>query len=282
MAENYIVRRMVRPEIDTAIEWAAAEGWNPGLHDADCFFATDPHGFFAGLVDDQIIAVGSAVRYDNHFAFCGFYIVASDFRGQGYGLKLTKKRLEYVGSRNAGIDGVTNMLDKYARLGYKIAHNNARYEVAKLPSFPINHKAIKPIEPRHLPTLFDYDRQHFPAERPVFLKAWVNQPNSLSLVWIEDNEIKGYGVIRACRKGFKIGPLFANTPAIADQLFQALANHAHGETVILDIPENNKHARALVGHYQMEKVFETARMYLKGQPNLKDAQIYGITTFELG
>ena len=32
----------------------------------------------------------------------------------------------------------------------------------------------------------------------------------------------------------------------------------------------------------MDKVFETARMYLKGEPVLKHNQIYGITTFELG
>ncbi|HLA33082.1 MAG TPA: GNAT family N-acetyltransferase, partial [Pseudomonas sp.] len=30
---------MTRAEVDLAIDWAAAEGWNPGLHDADCFYA---------------------------------------------------------------------------------------------------------------------------------------------------------------------------------------------------------------------------------------------------
>lgn len=282
MAENYIVRRMNRQEIDIAVEWAAGEGWNPGLYDADCFYTADPNGFFIGLLDDQIVAVGSAVRYDDNFAFCGFYIVSSEYRGKGYGLTLTKERLAYVGNRNAGIDGVTNMLDKYARLGYKIAHNNARYQVDNLPSTSINHSTIKPIADSLLPALFDYDRYHFPAPRQSFLEAWIKQPHSLSLTWLEDGEIRGYGVIRPCRKGFKIGPLFANSPTIADQLFQALANHANGDTIYLDIPENNNDARALVDRYQMEKVFETARMYLKGQPNLKDNQIYGITTFELG
>ena len=51
------------------------------------------------------------------------------YRGEGYGLALTKARLTYVGARNAGIDGVPDMLDKYERLGYKIAHYNARYEM---------------------------------------------------------------------------------------------------------------------------------------------------------
>jgi hypothetical protein len=37
---------MSRREVDIAIEWAAKEGWNPGIHDADCYFSADPNGFF--------------------------------------------------------------------------------------------------------------------------------------------------------------------------------------------------------------------------------------------
>lgn len=282
MADNYIIRNMSRQELDIAVDWAADAGWNPGLHDADCFYATDPNGFFMGLLNDKVIAVGSAVCYDEQFAFCGFYIVSPDYRGQGYGLALTKARLAYVGNRNAGIDGVTNMLDKYARLGYRIAHNNARYAVSGLSATVHINASIKPIDEGLLPALAAYDRLHFPAPRPVFLKAWVTQPQSQALAWVEEGKIKGYGVIRACREGFKIGPLFADTPAIADELFQALSCHAQGGSIYLDIPENNLDAKTLTSRYQMDKVFETARMYLKGVPELKQHQIFGITTFELG
>jgi hypothetical protein len=30
---NYQIRVMTRQEVDIAIAWAAAEGWNPGLYD---------------------------------------------------------------------------------------------------------------------------------------------------------------------------------------------------------------------------------------------------------
>jgi len=32
----------------------------------------------------------------------------------------------------------------------------------------------------------------------------------------------------------------------------------------------------------MERVFETARMYTKGDPGLPNSEIFGVTTFELG
>ena len=44
--------RLMRPdEISIAVNWAAAEGWNPGLADDACFAAVDPEGFFIGELD---------------------------------------------------------------------------------------------------------------------------------------------------------------------------------------------------------------------------------------
>ena len=65
------IRRMTRREVDIAIDWAAAEGWNPGLYDADCFYAADPKGFFIGLLGDEPVATISAVKYGNAFGFVG-------------------------------------------------------------------------------------------------------------------------------------------------------------------------------------------------------------------
>ena len=41
------IRLMTRDELDTLVDWAACEGWNPGLDDAEVFWATDPEGFVA-------------------------------------------------------------------------------------------------------------------------------------------------------------------------------------------------------------------------------------------
>jgi len=72
---SYTIRTMTRQEVNIAIAWAAEEGWNPGLHDADCFYAADPSGFLVGLLGDEPIATISVVKYGNSFGFLGFYIV---------------------------------------------------------------------------------------------------------------------------------------------------------------------------------------------------------------
>lgn len=229
-----------------------------------------------------MIAVGSAVCYDEQFAFCGFYIVDKAYRGSGYGLALTRKRLEHVGHRNAGIDGVPEMVNRYSRLGYRSAHTNARYRFEPIPVKAGSNASIIDLRQLDLKTLSDYDRKHFPARRDTFLSCWINQPDTVSLAYIHKDKLCGYGVIRPAHQGYRIGPLFADTPAIANDLLLELSKKAVDSPVYLDIPETNRHAIELVTRYQMKKVFTTARMYLKGEPKLDIHSIYGITSFELG
>jgi hypothetical protein len=282
MLNDYKIIRMNQQQLNIAIDWAADEGWNPGLNDAETFYQTDPNGFFAGVLNQKIIAVGSAVIYDEHFAFCGFYIVDSLYRDQGYGLELTKARLNYIGKRNAGIDGVMEMVDKYSLIGYKFAHNNARYVLESHQLHPKENTSITPISAVNFDDLCTYDRDHFPAFRSIFLRSWINQKQAKAVAYIAEGQIHGYGVIRTCQTGFKIGPLFANDFNTADCLFRDLASYAQGKSIFLDIPEPNQAAIDLVRHYGMHKVFATARMYLKEEPQINMHEIYGITSFELG
>ena len=127
-----------------------------------------------------------------------------------------------------------------------------------------------------------YDRPFFPAARDAFLRCWLQPVERKGLALIEDGAVRGYGVVRPCRRGFKIGPLFADSDDGADLLFRALAARAKGEEVFLDCPEPNRPATDLAARYGLSPVFETARMYRGAAPDLPLARIYGITTFELG
>jgi hypothetical protein len=99
---------------------------------------------------------------------------------------------------------------------------------------------------------------------------------------MDGRSLRGYGVMRACREGFKIGPLFADDGEIAERLFAGLIACAPGAPVFLDTPEPNPAALALAVRFRMTPVFETARMYKNGSPETRLDPCFGVTSFELG
>src|SRR5262245_13819479 len=56
-----------------------------------------------------------------------------------------------------------------------------------------------------------------------------------ALGMFEKGELGGYGVARPARMGYKIGPLFASRPDVAERLVTSLMGHIAGEQVQLDV-----------------------------------------------
>lgn len=273
---------MTRREIDLAVDWAAAEGWNPGLHDADCFHAADPGGFLVGLLCEEPIATISVVKYGASFAFLGFYIVRQEHRGRGHGLAIWNAGLERLAGRVVGLDGVVAQQANYAKSGFALAYRNIRHQGVKTGAANAN-AAIVPLAARRFAEVCAYDRPFFPDDRARFLECWIRPPQRSALGYVRGGALAGYGVVRACRTGFKVGPLFADDPGIAEDLFVALQEEiAQGASIFLDTPAENPSALALAERHGMTPVFETARMYSGGVPELPVRRIFGVTSFELG
>ncbi|MEM1440892.1 MAG: hypothetical protein AAGF67_01020 [Verrucomicrobiota bacterium] len=127
-----------------------------------------------------------------------------------------------------------------------------------------------------------YDTEVFGCPRGDFLKRWIVMPQATALGFLQDGKLRGVGMIRACREGHKIGPLFGDNPGVAEALFGQLSTTVEGESLWLDIPENNPDAVALAAKHGMKEVFGCARMNFGGLPDIPWDRIYGITTFELG
>lgn len=279
---RYKIKTMSRKEMNVAIEWAAEEGWNPGLHDADCFYSTDPKGFLMGFLGDEPVATISVVKYDDNFGFLGFYIVKPEYRGKGYGIQIWDAGLEYLKGRNIGLDGVLDQQDNYQKSGFELAYRNIRYEArcgGVAPTFS------ETVELSTLPfeIIDSYDRNFFPTIRTRFLNSWIKQADCRAVGIMRKGELAGYGVIRKCRVGYKIGPLFADNPEFAEILFLTLKSEMEStEPLFFDIPEINRSAIALAERHNMTPVFETARMYTRENPDIPMNRLFGVTSFELG
>ena len=278
--DGYRIRVMSRAELDLAVDWARAEGWNPGLHDAGAFHAVDPHGFLVGLLDGRPVASLSVVRYPGGFGFLGFYIVRPEARGRGYGWRLWQAGLRHLEGCTIGLDGVVAQQENYRKSGFAPAHRNIRFGGAP----PRGTPASPLVDARSVPfdRLAALDAALFPAPRPGFLASWIALPGATALAAPGDGGLRGFGVVRPCHDGFKIGPLYADDPAAARDLVLGLAAAAGDGPLFLDAPEGNGAAVRLAGELGLTPRFETARMYRGPAPALDTARLFGITSFELG
>jgi len=206
--------------------------------------------------------------------------VAPDCRGRLVGVRLAQRALAYLGHRSIGVDGVLLKMKNYAAHGFCLHCTNIRH-AGRLPHAP-GQANIVPVQQVAWDALLAYDRRHFPAPRTRFLQQWLHAPGHHGYAWVQAGVLRGYGMVRPCRAGFKLGPLFADSAAIADALACALGTHTQGATVYFDTPDANPAAVALARQYGMQAVFATARMYRGGQPELPMEEIFGITSFELG
>lgn len=172
--------------------------------------------------------------------------------------------------------------ENYKKSGFKLAYRNIRYEGTGGGSVPDNPNIVE-LSSIPFDTLNAYDQPFFPANRTEFTKAWISQPDSHALGIMAEDKLAGYGVIRQCRNGYKIGPLFADSPELAEQIFLALKSKVTASNAIfLDTPEVNPSAVALAEKYQMTKSFETARMYTGAFPDLPLEWTFGVASFEIG
>ena len=279
--DGFCIRPMRPEEISIAVNWAAAEGWNPGLADDDCFAAVDPQGFLIGELDGAPAATISCVNYDASFAFLGFYIVREKLRGRGFGLRIWNAAIAHAGPRVIGLDGVVAQQQNYKKSGFKFAYANVRYGgTVAVPG--VQRAGVIAMAEVPLAFVEAYDATVFPAPRTAFLRAWISSPGHVGRALVRDGQLAAWGVIRRCRKGNKIGPLVADDRDAAEAVLAALLTSAGSGEIFLDVPSVNRDALALAQNLGLAPVFETARMYTGPMPPLRLERVFGVTTLELG
>jgi hypothetical protein len=284
MAGGDDIRIATAADLARMLDWAAAEGWNPGLDDVRAFRAADPGGFFVSWRGGEPVAAISVVRYDSSFGFLGLYLVRPEWRGRGVGLALWREALARRPAALIGLDGVVAQQANYVKSGFRLAYRNIRFggtapaAAAKTGTEPGLVTAAR----LDFGGVAAYDRLCFPAPRADFLRLWLDPGRGAALAAMDGGRLRGIGVIRACRHGFKIGPLFADDADTADALFRELSAHAPGAAIFLDVPEPNAAALRLAERHGLAPVFETARMYTGASPDVDVARVFGVTTLELG
>lgn len=284
-----ILRQMRAEELPLVLDWAAAEGWNPGLDDAGAFLAADPAGFFVAGVAGQIVAAISVVNHGAENAFLGLYICRPDWRGRGVGLDLWSRALVHAGTRSVGLDGVAAQQANYERSGFVRTGATTRL-AGRLEGQP--DSMIRPVGQADIAGLVALDAAAAGYPRARFLTEWLKpSPGRLSLLLQAGAGAgagaetgagaAGFATIRRCRQGAKIGPVIAPDAEMAMRLIRAAIAACPSDQILIDLPDLATQLGAGLTAIGFRPVFATARMY-RGAPPQTTTALQAIATMELG
>jgi hypothetical protein len=178
-----------------------------------------------------------------------------------------------------GMDGVFAMVPFYERGGFALAYRDLRFEgIARGTADP----QARSLDPSMFALVEAFDRAYVPAPRSSFLRQWMFQPGAHAIGLTEKDRLTGYGVARPARTGYKLGPVFAERPDVAERVIGSLMAKIAGEQVQLDVPEPNQAGIQLAQQFGLKEVFGCARMYCGADPKLPLPGIYGVMSFEFG
>ncbi len=266
------------------LDWAADEGWNPGLDDAAAFRAADQSGFFVTELDGAVVAAISVVNHHPNFAFLGLYLCRPEYRGRGLGYALWTYALDHAGPRTVGLDGVAAQQANYAKSGFVRTGATARFEGALFEAPSV--AGLRPFAAdTDLVQVSKLDTESNGFARPAFLSAWLTHPTETRKTVVHEagGEVKGAATARLCRDGCKVGPVIAPDLETALGLVLAAAKAVGSNQLIVDVPDTQPAFQTRLTELGCVSTFETARMYRGTPPKpARPETLFGIATMELG
>lgn len=286
------IRLLQKGDLPLVIAWARAEQFSPGRGDVAIYRHTDRQGIWVGCLGDRPIGCIAGVRYNAEYGFIGLFLVHPDHRGRGYGRALWAHALTHLeGIPCIGIEAAPDRIDDYAGWGFVPASPTRRW-MRIGDGMPLvgrrSMESLQLLEGAAIPdrAVQAYDAQREPSPRPHFLADWLHHPAGTVLALIDaEGACHGFGRIRPCLlqrgEGWRVGPLLADTPALAERLLLALMDR-HPGVVLIDAPAANPQADPLLQQLGFAVVGETLRMFRGTPPSVPLSDVYGLACLELG
>ncbi len=272
------IRNMATKDLELVLSWAADEGWNPGLDDAQTFLAADPKGFFLAFDDDAPVAAISVVNHSDDFAFLGLYICQPSHRGKGIGYSLWNHALKHAGDRTVGLDGVPEQQANYVRSGFALGGETIRFEGSVNANEAANARMVNDAV---ISSLISLEAKNSGWKKVGYLSTWFQDSSKRKTFLIgPPSDPRGCVTVRECQMGAKIGPLMAKDRDTALKLIEQAAT-VFGNEITIDVPHSSTGLLTLCQELGLTSSFSTTRMY-RG-PNTKvSGEFFSVVSLELG
>jgi GNAT superfamily N-acetyltransferase len=221
-------------------------GWNQNVADWR-FMLGAGRGFGLKSAAGAWEASSLILPLGQNLAWISMVLVTQARRRDGVGTELLKRCIGEVRANDsvAGLDATDQGRPIYLGLGFHDLYRISRWhlETAKNVVAPPVGIVVRPFAIADLPKLATYDRPLSGMERPTLLAHLATrQPN---LAWIAETpsgRLAGFGLGREGRGASSIGPVIADTEAVALALIAQATTSAKGPFII-DVPETHGEVR---------------------------------------
>jgi hypothetical protein len=152
----------------------------------------------------------------------------------------------------------------------------------------VYHLIAKDKSPdKMLQLMVKYDTSLWGSSRHEMFNTMLMQPESYAFVTFNQKTgaINGYGVIRPCIKGYRIGPIYCEDKESAKLLTEILtAQIPSGSKIIFDIPDKNTFSHLFAEYFNLTAASEVdTKAMFKGEPHDGREEIcYGVASLEIG
>ena len=268
MSESAITfRRFTAADIPFGMELKNIAGWNQIPADWERLLAQSADGCFVAMADGVDAGTATAVDFKRRIGWIGMVLVPPDHRRKGIGTTLLHHAIDHL--RDKGVEAIkldATPLGKkvYDRIGFVDEYTLERRQGRGCAS---RSEGTRPIGPRDIDRIIEWDAVFFGAPRGALLRALIDANPALSHLVERDGEIAGCIVARPGLNAFQIGPWIATDPHTAEQLFDVVLNALDGEPVFVDVPLVNPHVVTMVESRGFELQRPFIRMHLGGNPH---------------
>ncbi|BBK33657.1 acetyltransferase (GNAT) family protein [Stella humosa] len=231
--------RPLRPDDAAALTGLSAEaGWNQNAQDWRVILE---HGGGEGIFDGagRPLASACAVPLTARSQWICMVLVTPDARRRGYATHLMARQIAGIeaAGRVPGLDATELGRPVYERLGFRPLFSLSRYRAADPRWWPVDPGTeLRPITLTDLDALAAYDAEATGSDRAFLLTHLAQRMPQAAWLAHQQGRIAGFALARDGLKATGIGPLVADTSAVAAALAAAAGRTLAGP-VVIDVPD---------------------------------------------
>lgn len=230
--------------------------------------------------------LSSAMKFEmgSEFAMLGMMITAPRLQTLGTGRWMLEQIMEDCGARDLRLSATRAGYRLYKNAGFQpLATIRQQQGIARAiaPPPPLTHTDVRAVEERDWPELLELDTGAYGADRQTILQAL--QVKSDCFVAERAGQIAGYAMIRNFGRGQVIGPVVADSDALAIQLIAPLIQKRAGTFLRLDTPVEEGELTEFLSAAGLGLYDTVTEMYLgKQRRATTGAVLYGLAAHSLG